>query len=258
MTPDEAYANSAYIPDGEAYYARWDAAAAAFRNMPTDKDLGVAYGRGARQTYDFYRPIGPALGTVVIVHGGYWLAGSPYMFSHLAAGSLGRGLACAMPSHTLCPDVRIADITAEIKTAIDAIAARTDGPLYLVGHSAGGHLVARMACEDIAPDWAHRVARVMAISPLGDLAPLMGTTMNDTLGLTTEEARLESPIHHRVRDVAVTAWVGGDERPAFLQQAKGLHDAWGCDLTIDPGRHHFDVIEGLEDATSPMMRALLS
>lgn len=257
MTPDEAYANSAYIPDGEGYYARWEADAAAFRAAWPDADLGVAYGGGARQTYDLFRPAGGAMGTVVFVHGGYWLAGSPRMFSHLAAGALARGMACAMPSHTLCPEARIMQITGEINRAIGVIAARTTGPIYLVGHSAGGHLVARMACRDMRADWAQRVARVMAISPLGDLAPLLDTSMNETLRLDADEARRESPIHHHVQDLPVTAWVGGAERPAFLDQAKGLFDAWGCDLTIDPDRHHFDVIEGLEDATSPMMRALL-
>ena len=258
MTPDEAYANSAYIPDGEGYYARWDADAAAFRASWAEKELGVAYGERARETYDLFRPAGAAAGTVVFVHGGYWLAGSPSMFSHLAAGAVARGYACAMPSHTLCPDARIGDIVRQVAAAVGAIAARTQGPIYLVGHSAGGHLVARMACMDMAAAWSGRVARVMAISPLSDLGPLMDTSMNDTLGIDAAEARSESPIHHGVQNFPVTAWVGGDERPAFLDQAKGLHDAWGCDLSIDPGRHHFDVIEGLEDPSSAMMRALLS
>jgi hypothetical protein len=50
--------------------------------------------------------------------------------------------------------------------------------------------------------------------------------------------------------------VGADERPAFLDQARWLAEAWGVELTFETGRHHFDVIEGLEHADSPMMRAL--
>lgn len=254
---DQAYANSAFIPEGESYYARWEDAAAAFRAGHDDQELGVAYGDGARQTYDLFRG-GGAMGTVVIVHGGYWMAGSAGMFSHLARGSVARGYDCALVNYTLCPEVRIGDITGEVSRAIGAIAARSDGLIYLVGHSAGGHLVARMACVDNQAGWADRLAGVMAISPLGDLAPLIGTSMNDTLGIDAPEARAQSPIHHGVRDVAVTVWVGGGERPAFLDQAKGLQGAWGCDLTVDSDKHHFDVIEGLEDATSPMMRALFS
>lgn len=250
MKLDDAYANSAHIVGGEGYYARWDAAAEAFR---------AAQGRVASHPDgQIYAPKGALRGTVVFVHGGYWMAGSPSMFSHLAAGALVAGYACAMPAYDLAPKARIADMTRQIAARIGEIADASAGPLYLVGHSAGGHLVARMACVDMAAAWSRRVARVMAISPLSDLAPLMQTTMNETLGIDAAEARTESPIHRACQDIPVTAWVGSDERPAFLDQAKGLQDAWGCDLTVDAGRHHFDVIEGLQDPVSPMMRALLS
>jgi len=258
MTPDEAYANSAYIPDGESYYATWEARAAAFRKTAA-QELDIPYGDGARQTFDLFYPdrgAGQSIGTVIVVHGGYWMAGSAKMFSHLAKGAVEVGYSCAILNYALAPNARIAEITRDIAAAVGAVAARTSGPLYLVGHSAGGHLVARMACPDMAAEWSARVHRVMAISPIGDLAPLRETSMNATLGIDADEARRESPIHHRPQDIPVTAWVGGGERPAFIDQAQRLAQAWDCDLTIDAEKHHFDVIEGLEDPTSAMMRAL--
>lgn len=257
MTQDEAYANSAYIPDGESYYARWTDQAAVFRGVHADAELGVSYGDCTRQSYDIFHPSGSAKGTVIFVHGGYWLASGPRDFSHLAAGAVAGGYACAMPSYRLAPDARIADITRNIAAAIGAIARRTTGPIYLAGHSAGGHLVARMACVDMAADWSLRVARVMAISPISDLAPLMETSMNATLGIDAAEALAESPVNLTPQHVAVTAWVGGAERPAFLDQAQWLRIAWDCNLTIEADLHHFDVIEGLEAPHSAMMRALL-
>ena len=257
MTPDEAYANSAYIPDGESYYARWEAEAAAFRAR-TPHELGVPYGDRGRQTYDLFPSETGRFGTVIFVHGGSWMAGSSGMFSHLAKGAVQAGYACALVNYPLCPEARIADITSDVARAIGAIADRVAGPLYLVGHSAGGHLVARMGCVDRVADWSTRVRRIMAISPLSDLAPLMETTMNATLGIDAAEARAESPIHHARQDLPVTAWVGGAERPAFLDQAQWLADAWTCDHHIDGDRHHFDVIEGLENPDSAIMRALLS
>jgi acetyl esterase/lipase len=256
MTPDESYANSAYIPDGESYYAMWEARAAAFRSRHEAKEVGVSYGADPRQLFDMYHPDGVPRGTVIVLHGGYWMAGSPAMFSHLAEGALALGFAAAMPSHMLAPDARISEITHEVADAIAAIAARTVGPLYVVGHSSGGHLAARMACADMVADWSPRVRRIMAISPLSDLAPLMETSMNETLRIDADEAKRESPVHHATQDIPVTVWVGGGERPAFLDQAKWLHDTWGCDLTVDSDKHHFNVIEGLEDPTSAMMRAL--
>ena len=248
MTPDQAYANSAYIPDGERYYAMWEAKAAAFRAG----QLQTQYSAQG----EIYAPKSALKGTVVFVHGGYWLAGSPSMFSHLAAGPIAAGYVCALPAYTLAPDASISEMTREVACRIGEIAQASDGPLYLVGHSAGAHLVARMGCADMAAEWSPRVKRIMAVSPLSDLAPLMETSMNTTLRIDAAEAKRESPIHHRPQDIPITVWVGGAERPTFLDQAKWLHDAWGCDLTVEGEKHHFDVIEGLEDPTSPMMRAL--
>jgi arylformamidase len=36
-----------------------------------------------------------------------------------------------------------------------------------------------------------------------------------------------------------------------------LSEAWGCDWTVDPGKHHFDVIDALENPDSPLMTTLL-
>ena len=249
------YMNSAFIPDGEGFYPRWQAAAAAFRaRIAARAEVNIAYGPGARQAFDLFRPEGTARGLMVFVHGGYWMACGREDYSHLAAGALARGWACAMPSYTLAPQARIAAMTAEIAQAVRSAAALVPGPVVVTGHSAGGHLSARMGCADIAVP----VARVVPISPLADLAPLMQTDMNATLKIDAAEAARESPARHALRaGVQAHPWVGGQERPAFLWQARTLSEVWACPWTVDPGRHHFDVIDGLEDAASPLMEACL-
>ena len=249
------YMNSAFIPEGDSFHPRWQAAAAAFRaRIGARAKLNIAYGPGARQAFDLFRPEGMARGVMVFVHGGYWMACGREDYSHLAAGALVRGWACAMPSYTLAPEGRIAAMTAEIAQAVRSAAALVPGAVVVTGHSAGGHLSARMGCADIALP----VARVVPISPLADLAPLMQTEMNATLKIDADEAARESPARHALRSgVQAHPWVGGQERPAFLWQARTLSEAWGCDWTVDPGRHHFDVIDGLEDPGSPLMQACL-
>ena len=75
-----------------------------------------------------------------------------------------------MPSYDLCPDVRISDISQQIAKAVTETAKRTTGKIALAGHSAGGHLVARMAVGDLLPaEIMDRISRVMPISPVGDL-----------------------------------------------------------------------------------------
>ncbi len=260
MPNDDAYRNAAYIPGGADYPPRWAGKAAGFRAAQGLRaEPGIAYGRGERQWSDLFLPEGAPKGLVVFIHGGYWHLFSPRDFSHLAAGALSLGWAVAMPAYTLAPAARIGAITREISAAVTALAARIGGPILIAGHSAGGHLAARMACEGTLPDEvAARVAVILPISPLGDLGPLRLTAMNATLRIDAAEAMEESPAFLLNReDQPVHVWVGGAERPAFLDQARWLSDAWGVPLTVEPDRHHFDVIEGLEEADSPLMRALM-
>lgn len=252
---DRAYANGAFIAGAEGYPPRWEAAAAAFReSLGVRARLGLAYGGAERQRLDLFLPEGEARGLLVFVHGGYWMAFGRETWSHLAAGAVARGWACAMPSYTLAPAARISGITAEIARAC-AVAAEIvpDVPVVVTGHSAGGHLSARMGCADQA---VPRLRRVVPVSPLAELAPLMETEMQDALRLDGPECAAESPARlARAAGVEFHVWVGGQERPAFLWQARVLSEEWGCPWTVEPGRHHFDVVEGLAQAGSGLVEA---
>lgn len=252
---DDAYANGAHIPNADAYVPRWTEAAAAFRAAHPPQDLGRGH---------LFLPEGTPHGLMVFIHGGYWMRFDPTLWSHLAAGALAAGWACAMPGYPLAPDARIADMTRIVADQISDAATQVAGPVALTGHSAGGHLAARMICPGVLPDAvAARVTACVPISPLTDLRPLMRTAMNATLRLDAAEAAKESPALLEPRaDIPVTSWVGGAERPEFIRQARLLADVWAglgaaTDCVIDPGRHHFDVIEALADPASPLMRRLL-
>ncbi len=220
-------------------------------------ELGVRYGPSDRQAVDIFHTAGRPKGTVVFVHGGYWKAFDRNSWSHLAQGALAAGWTVAMPGYDLCPDVRIRDITQQIASAVTLIAERTDGPLALTGHSAGGQLVCRMLDPALLPDTIRqRITRVAPISPVADLPPLLETTMNDVLRLDMEEAEAESPVNMPAPDTTVSIWVGAAERPVFLDMAATLATRWAAPEVIVPEKHHFDVIEALSDADSDLVRFL--
>ena len=255
---DDAYANAPYIPDAESYPPRWQDAAAALRTaLGSRAEVGVRYGPTDRQAVDLFQPDGAPQGTMVFVHGGYWKAFDRSVWSHLAKGAIDAGWSVAMPGYDLCPDVHIHQITQQIAEAIRLIASRTTGPITLAGHSAGGHLVSRMTDADVlSAAIRQRMIAVAPISPVADLMPLLDTSMNDVLQLDTAEALAESPTQQPVPEMPVNIWVGAAERPVFLEQAEALATAWQAPNVVVPDKHHFDIIEALEDRDSDMVRFL--
>lgn len=259
---DDAYANMAHIPGADALVERWAPEAEAFRKTWIKKDLDVVYGEGERQRFDVFHPDGKSKGLLVFVHGGYWLRFDKSFWSHFAVGGLGHGWTVCMPSYDLAPAVRIAAITRQVAEAIAKASARVGGPVRLTGHSAGGHLVTRMICDDspLSRQVLDRIETVVSISGLHDLRPLRNTSMNKAFQLSEEDAVAESPALKRPAvDCPVVAWVGGAERPEFLRHARLLADAWkNATYHEDPDRHHFDVIDGLRDRDSALISALLA
>jgi len=264
---DDAYTNGAYIANGEGYIARWAQGAQGFRDRIGDLGsarLNLAYGSQPRNRLDLFLPRGTPAGLFVFVHGGYWMRFDKSSWSQLAEGALKRGFAVAMPSYTLCPDIRIGGIVREIGTAIGFAATEVAGPIHLAGHSAGGHLVCRMmALSSPLPEPVRqRIAQVVSISGVHDLRPLMGTQMNATLKLDLDEARAESPVLLEPSpDVRLICWAGASERAEFIRQNalmaniwRGLGAATAC--VVEDNRHHFNVIDGLSDPASPLTKAL--
>ena len=262
---DDAFANGAYIENGMSYPPLWAVRAAAFRAQADRTETDILYGEHPREKLDLFFPSNAPCGLVVFVHGGYWLNFDKSSWSDLAEGALGNGWAVAMPSYTLAPEARIENITHQVGRAIARAAEQVAGPIRLAGHSAGGHLVTRMVCDDspLLPALLERIEGLVSISGLHDLRPLQMTTMNQQLHLTPKSAALESAVLHRPAGRAqVVCWVGGAERPEFLRQSALLVETWGragakTQLVVDPGKHHFDVIEGLKDPQSDMIRTLL-
>jgi len=265
---DAAYDNSGAVPGSAEFAPRWTREAEAFRQLMVARgraDLATPYGVAERQRLDLFRPEGAPQGLVVFVHGGYWKALDRSFWSHLSRGCLERGFAVAVPSYRLAPEVRLAEIGRDVAAAVRVASALVPvGPLRLVGHSAGGHLVARMvsAASPIDPALLARLDRVVPVSGLHDLRPIRRTRMNDTLRIDAAEALSESPaLLEPAFSGSVHAVVGARELPELRRQTAFLHSAWaGLGARIDLGeiadRHHFDVVEDLADPASALTRLL--
>ena len=259
--PDDAYENRIHIPDADRHLAAWPKDAATFRRSFAGANLNLAYGSSKRTHYDLFTPKGgieAACGLAAFVHGGYWLALSKDDFSHMAAGLLARGWAVAILGYTLAPQARITQITQEISTAVEHLGKTGTGPLRLIGHSAGGHLVSRMMCDDITfgPVTTQRLDRVLSVSGLHDLRPLQRLAKNDLWQLDDNESHAESPLLRTPRPgIDLVCFAGADERPEFIRQNAILPLAWqglgaNCHSQLLAGHNHFTIIETMNQPDS--------
>ena len=110
---------------------------------------------------------------------------------------LAEGVAVAVPSYDLCPQVPLASIVEQMRAAARLLHRRSGRRLLATGHSAGGHLTAML----MATDWraldprlpAGLVAAGLPISGVFELEPLLPTTIGAGLRLSPAEARALSP-----------------------------------------------------------------
>jgi acetyl esterase/lipase len=123
---------------------------------------GVPYAEGpladdVRQRLDLYLPGGQRdFPVVVLVHGGVWMMGdnrSCGLHSSVGEFLASQGIGAVLPNYRLSPAVKhpehvkdLARAVAWTKTHIAEYGGRAD-QLFLVGHSAGGHLVALLGTD---------------------------------------------------------------------------------------------------------------
>ncbi len=257
MDAEAEYNNRARVPDSGAILARWIADAAAFRAAWPRARLDVAYGETEREALDLFLPEaeGPCP-LALFIHGGYWQALDRKAVSHFARGMLLRGVAVAVPSYGLCPEVSLATIVAQLRRCAASLYLGARQRILATGHSAGGHLAAML----LATDWpaldaalgTDVVPAALPISGVFELEPLLPTSIARALQLSREEARALSPRLLPSPGLPLHAVVGGAESDEFRRQSRDFADAWGGTAEEIPGANHFTVLDPLTDPDHPL------
>ncbi len=120
----------------------------------------IAYGDGARQRYDVYRPVGAddalrngPLPVVIFVHGGSWENGNKDLYRWVGQGLAAQGFIAVLPNYGLMPERRFPEFVGDVARAVAH--ARTQfaawggdtARIVLMGHSAGAHIAALVAYD---------------------------------------------------------------------------------------------------------------
>jgi arylformamidase len=231
----------------------------------------VAYGPKPGETLDVFPAPGPGPAAVhVFIHGGYWMALDKRDFSFVARGLQPAGAAVVVINYALIPSVSMDELVRQCRASIAWVHANAGSfggdreRLFVSGHSAGGHLTAMQLTADwpslgLPPD---PIRGACAISGLHDLDPIRLCYLNDTLKLTPEEARRNSPIYLAPRTgPPLLIPVGGEEGPEYHRQTETLAAVWRkygvpCEVLDMAGIDHFSIVAQLEDPASELSRAI--
>jgi acetyl esterase/lipase len=256
---DAAYNNSLAVLQSDVLNATRLEASAAYR-AAHPHHLDLAYGGGERQKWDLFPGSDDGAPCLVFIHGGYWQRNRREDFACIAEGLAPHGWSVALPGYSLAPEVSLAGITAEIRAALDWLAANGSdhgikGPLLIAGWSAGAHL-AVMALDHPA------VRGGLALSGVYDLAPIRDTYLNEKLRLTDDEIRTLSPLSLPPVAKKLLIAYGAAELPALVHDSKMLH-AWrrnakaaSCLLPL-VGANHFTVLNELRRPGGMLIRPVL-
>ena len=219
--------------------------------------------RRERQRYDLFVASSGSAPVVVYIHGGYWQRGDRKDFSFIARELNANGITVAIPSYSLAPAASVMEIIDEMALCLVTLWKKLRRRPLVIGHSAGGHLSAAM----LANDWG-RVAGVPAdlvraaygLSGVYDLAPLIGTSLNQALYLSAGISRAASPMFRPApaKGRRFVAAVGGDESAEFLRQSREIAQTWEqagvvTENVVVPGANHFTILEELIRPGSPVL-----
>ena len=175
------------------------------------------------------------------------------------------GIAFAALDYTLAPKASIAQIVQECRAAVADLRASADqlgfdaNRIYVSGSSAGAHLAAMVALA--AP-----VAGVILVSGIYDLVPLVGTSINEALGLDAASAKANSPqavipakAGIQKFPSSIVCW-GEIETAEFKRQSNDYADLLIAQGTAVqrfevPTKNHFDIILDLADPAALLGQA---
>ena len=274
----QEYSPSSCLPDGDyqtqilEYRRASEAAWAQANDHPTASTTTIRYGDDEAHAIDVMALSGDRPAPLLaFIHGGYWQELSRVESRFPTATCISRGWNYAAIDHTLAPAAPLDRIVDECRRAVRTLAVRAEAlgldpnRIVLAGHSAGAHLAAMVAADPDGTD----VAGLVLVSGIYELEPLIGTTVNNRLGLDPDTARRNSPLLMDAAGSPSTLVAhGSDETSEFKAQSAAFShhlEAAGTAVTMleVAGRNHFDVILDLAepdtllgDAVGQLVRSL--
>lgn len=227
-----------------------------------------------KQRLDFYRPKGKrGYPIVVFVHGGYWTSGDKDYYRRFTGlyASVGialarQGIGAAVINYRLAPTTTIEGMLADVATAVAWTQSSAAGyeanpdAMWLMGHSAGGHLVTLLAADGrafaaagVKREAIKGIIAMSAVYDLEDMAKKNGDAFNagvtvPTFGADPAALSRYSPVRQfrlgMPRTLMLTA---EDDFPYLIPQSEAARRRLeelnlAPEAHVIPGYTHMDMV----------------
>lgn len=264
---DLQYNNRFHVPDFENHLKQWESLSRiAEKKYSVIKD--IPYGDRSREFLDIYPSSKTGSKTLIFIHGGYWQKFDKSSFHFIAGAFADYDITTVLLNYPLIPSVNMDQVVQSCHKAINWIhknIAQWNGDpdqLYIMGHSAGGHLAATLMAKEKKQNEQTFIKGICAISGLYDLMPIQFSNINDVLQMDKEMAIRNSPVlKDPFESCQLLIAVGSEETDEFKDQSRELYYNWknknrSIEYSELPGLNHFSILSSIEDRNSVLHRSI--
>jgi arylformamidase len=261
---NDQYNTRLQVPDYADYFDRWESLSRHTAEQNTIlKD--ISFGARPEELLDIFPSKIHHSKTLVFIHGGYWHLLDKAMFHFLAGHFLKYNVTTVLINYPLAPKSSIHEIVASCRKALrwlrDNIIRYNGDPaeIYLLGHSAGGHLASMLLVDDEAKF----LRAVISLSGLFRLEPVMLSYLNDSIGMNRENAIKNSPVFlNPAIDCPLLLVTGTDESDEFKSQSEELYHCWKnkfSDIKVlqVPQKNHYSILDAVIEKDSTLRHTII-
>lgn len=258
------YNTRLHVPAYAEYFERWERLSRQTENQHTVvKD--ISFGSHEKERMDIYPSATPHSRVIVFLHGGYWHLLDKSMFHFLADHYLSHSVTTVLVNYPLAPHAGISEIVLSCRKALRWLYSNVEGfngdpaQLFVIGHSAGGHLASMMMVDKEM----NFIKGIVSLSGIFRLEPVMRSYVNDAIGMNKKMADNNSPVFlDPAVECPLLLATGMEESDEFKNQSDELYNRWkrksgNVELIQVPGKNHYSILDSVVEKNNEIHNAVM-